>query len=151
MKEYLKRFSIGVFMLIISYICVFLVDGEEIYLAEVLKLTDVKYLAVQAFYSGLTYVIVLGTIEVFNTSFDNNWKEIAKCLVKYAILGVIILGIYFISKNKMHVMDNEVGALVIGLGIITMIMGFVTKGIHYGVENHKINEALKEKNASKEK
>ena len=75
MKKYvniLKGFCVGNFMLMLSYIIIYLCDGNTVYMSEISKLTNFKFMLSQFISSGLTYVIVYATIILGNDLFKND-------------------------------------------------------------------------------
>lgn len=142
-------FPIGIAMLAVSYILVYLVDGQETYVMELAKLTDVKYFTAQVIFSGIAYLAVIGYAKVYD-SFSKRkekgitWGDLAKLIISTFVLAGVIPAIAAILDTK-ETMSGEVGTMLVGTAIIALIVAAIVAVFKNCSENRKINQALKEK------
>ena len=154
MKKHLKAligFPVGIMMLAVSYIFVYIIDGQQTYVLELEKLTDINFLVAQSLYAALAYIILFEAIILFVSFTKRYSKNITwGAMLKFAI-GIfafcIILPLIDLVLNTRNVMDGEVGTVLLGTEVIVMILAAIIYCIVKLIEEHKINEALKEKNS----
>ena len=157
MKKHLKAlygFPVGIAMLALSYVIVYLIDGEETYLHELLKLTDIKFMAAQAIISGIAYILLFEAVILFNAfskrySKKITWGALFKFILGVAIFGVAPQIIDFVFKTR-DVMSGQVGSVLVGTEFIILLVGAIIYCIVHTIEEIKINKALKERNSKKE-
>lgn len=163
MKKFLKcliGFPIGALMLFISYILVYLIDGETTYIIELSKLSNVGFLIDQVFNSGLVFVVLMIMNLYYEKWINKKYPTIKEVLIEFLKVSVVFLvygcvGLLFnqiTSKcfNISKTMSGEVGQTVVGIGIIYLIIYAVGYVIYQSYEEFKINKALKEKNKTEE-
>lgn len=158
MRKHLKAlrgFPFGIMMLAISYAIVYLIDGEEIYIRELGYLTNVRFLIAQCAYSGIVYTILFEAIILFNDfqkryAKNITWGGLAKFIVGIFVICLILPLIDF-ALNVQNTMSEEVGTVLIGTAIISMIFGAIGYIIYQTVEKVRINKALKAKNQKEQK
>ena len=152
MRKYLKAlkgFFVGNFMLVMNYILIYYVDGEEKYISEFSKLLNFKYMLGQFIFSGLAYVIIYCTIIFVVDFFNNNYKNVKiKALIKGLIFWVLIIGVSFLTAimlDKGGALNGYIGTVFIGSSILILIFSAIIFIIYQSIQDYKINRALKEK------
>lgn len=150
MKKYLKSllgFPVGVMLLALSYVLVYLVDGETSYLTELGKLTNIRFFISQCLYSGIAYIVVFESIRIFNEFQKDGITGgiVLKAFAEIVVICVSIPLIKAILKAK-HTMAGEVGTLLVGTAVLSLIICAIGYMSFQIIENKKINKALKEKN-----
>lgn len=157
MKKHLKAlrgFPFGIMMLVVSYVFVYLIDGEATYIYELEKITNIKFLIAQCIYSGIVYTVIFEAIILFDGFQKRYSKNITWGAMFKFLIGVfticITLPLIDFALNTKNTMSEEVGAVLIGIAIISMIIGAIGYIIYQSIENCKINRALKEKNNKEE-
>ena len=153
MRKHLKAllgFPVGIAMLVVSYVIVYLIDGQSTYLLELGRLEDIKVLVAQSLYSALAYVVLFEAMILFTAFTKRYSKNITWGAMLKFIIGVfvfcLILPLIDLVLGTKNVMDGEVGIVLIGTEIIVMILAAVVYCIVHSIEEVKINKALKEKN-----
>ncbi|MBR1539693.1 MAG: hypothetical protein IJ629_00655 [Clostridia bacterium] len=153
MRKHLKAllgFPVGIAMLVVSYVIVYLIDGQSTYLLELGRLEDIKVLVAQSLYSALAYVVLFEAMILFTAFTKRYSKNITWGAMLKFIIGVfvfcLILPLIDLVLGTKNVMDGEVGTVLIGTEIIVMILVAVVYCIVHSIEEVKINKALKEKN-----
>ena len=151
MKKYLKSligFPVGNLMLALSYVLIYVVDGEATYITEIAKLSEFKYMLGQFIFSGMIYTIVLLTISFITEIFGNNEKATAKNLGKF----IVLLGVMFAVCKTISLIINRRGSLkgysgtvFYTISIVVMVAVSIGYAIYREVQNKKINNALKKR------
>ena len=147
----LKGFPFGIMILAISYIIIYVVDGENTYLVELSKLTDIRFLIAQLLYSGIVYIVIFEVgilFNLFQKKYSKNltWGAMLKFMVATLIIGTIIIVISDVLDVK-GTMSGEVGSVVTGIATILLVTLFIVYIIYQLIEEFKINKALKERNS----
>lgn len=156
MKKYvnvLKGFCVGNFMLMLSYIIIYLSDGNTVYMSEISKLTNFKFMLSQFISSGLTYVIVYATIilsyDLFKNDSENpTIKIFGKLLVSWIVV-LIVATLVSTLLGRPGALKGYVGDVFIGISILLIAVTIVGYMTNVAIQNHKINKALAKKQAEK--
>ncbi|MBR2290334.1 MAG: hypothetical protein IJ867_07130 [Clostridia bacterium] len=157
MKKHLKAlrgFPFGIMMLAISYALVYLIDGEATYIHELGYLTNVNFLIAQCVYSGIVYTILFEAVILFDGfqkrySKNVTWGAMFKFIAGVFVICLLLPLVDLVLKVE-NTMSQEVGTVLVGLAIISMIVGAIGYIIYQTIEKNKINQALKEKNQKPE-
>ena len=159
MKKYLKSligFPFGNLMLAISYILIYVVDGNEVFTNEISKLMEFKFFLGQFIFSGLYCVIVFATIQYIMNLFNIDLRETTVKNIWFgAVKFIIALVMGFGVCKGISLILNRRGALKVYSGqiytktlVLLMIVLSIAYVVYQEIQNKKINDALKEKQRS---
>ena len=151
MKKYLKSligFPIGNLMLALSYILIYVVDGQATYAQEITKLVEFRYMLGQVISSGIVFSVVLYTITYISEVFENKDNNKAKSLVRFLISLVVILGVAkCISAvlQRKGTLKGYSGTVFFTTSVIIMIAFSIGYIVNQEIQNAKINKALRQR------
>lgn len=147
----LVGFAFGTFMLMLSYILVYLIEGSLLFRQEMMQLLNVKTLIYQMIVSGLVYYLLFILFHTINKQKFSNYIEKHPCITALIVIlfaTIIALIIPFlISYTKIFSRNIEI--LFVSLMILACALGSVIFAIKDFVDNmlvKQINNKLKEKN-----
>ncbi len=161
MKKYLKAlkgFPVGNLVLILTYVIVYFLDGNEVYTAEMSKLLWFRFMLSQVVFSGITYVVVFETIIIMRELFEENSinvknKSKVHLICKYAIIYLALLVIALLASKLIRAkgsLKGYIGTCFMGSSILFMIVASIAYVVVQTVQTVRINKALKEKQAKNE-
>ena len=150
----LLGFPIGITLLIINYVSVYLIGGEDVFKTEITQLQDIKTLVFQLVVGGCAYYLFFILISVI--SHLNETKSISdKFIVEHPYKSILIMLLIMIASILiLAVLNFKVFTENISMmNIISFVIIFVISGVYlcikYTIESDwvkKINEKLKERN-----
>ncbi len=147
MKKYLKLligFPIGIFMLAITYILIYCIDGEATYISEISKLLEFEFMIEQFIFSGIVYTLVFLTLQIFIDIFSKchlTWKGLGK----FCGIYVLMIGFFLISSIMLDTLNGYSGTVFVGISVLLMIIISIGHVFYQVILNRKLNKALKEK------
>ena len=62
LKQVIKGIPYGIAMLALSYVFVYLVDEKSVYISELSKIKNAKFLIYQMIFSSILYMVFFGTM-----------------------------------------------------------------------------------------
>ena len=156
MKKYFKSllgFPVGNMLLALTYVLIYLVDGELSFSSEIARLVEFKYMLGQFIFSGIECTIILFTIIYVKNMFETDYKErtmksIWSSLVKFIFVLAVNFGvceIISIILNRRGSLKGYSGTVFNKMILIILIAIAVVYVIHQELQNTKINNALKRK------
>ncbi len=156
MKKYLKSllgFPVGNMLLSISYVLIYLADGNTLYSNEIAKLVEFKFMLGQFIFSGIECTIILFTIifvmNMFNMDYkDKTIKNIWISLGKYITVLAIDFGICKIISvllNRRGTLKGLSGIIFNKMLLLILIVTAIIYVVYQEFQNIKINNALKRK------
>lgn len=140
-------FPVGIMILMISYVLIYLIVGEEQYVAELSRIVDPNVLINQLIWSGVVYVIYFMVYKYLIKNIENT-DEPAKFVIS---TFVIMAFVYIISvvADKFGKFSEDLVLLLVGIGLILLMIIAIVCSILNGINIHKINKALNKRNCSK--
>lgn len=144
-KKILNNFSIGVLVLIISYIMLYFIGGEYLYSLELNSLLNIKSLLIQTVLSGVLYIIFMQMIKCTSDFTSNKKENTYSDLFKYLEKFIGLLIVFCILSSIFEIPENVWSIYVFNL-VMIMIFIVIISSIIQIKEVKKINKALKDRN-----
>lgn len=152
----LVGFTVGVTLLMIAYVSVYFVAGEDVFVNEIAQLQDVKILISQILFIGLAYYllfIVFHILLILQEELTEN-RHVVKYHYKYVVATmssvVVVSLINIILLEKTQIYSENIGML----NIIIVVIVYALAGLYVCIRNSmqsplikKINQKLKERNS----
>ncbi len=151
----LVGFTLGVTLLMLAYIGVYFIEGNEVFISEISQLYNIKTLISQLLVNGISYYIIFITFQIYSLLQEK--EIIEKYIKKYSykfvlplslILAILITIICIILSNAEIYSEN-----IRNLNIVVLVITYALEGIvlikKAFEENQwikEINKRLKEKN-----
>ncbi len=148
-------FPIGITLLILAYISVYFIAGENVFINEFSQLLNIKTLISQVLFSGIIWYLMFinfnSYIEQQNKELEN--KDYLKHLYK-EVLVLIIQVFIVIILLALSLNTNIFSKNIETINLITIIIGYSLAGlylcINFTKESHlikEINKKIKEINS----
>ncbi len=140
-------FPVGISVLMISYVLLYVIVGEELYLSELSKLVDPEVLINQLLWSGVLYVLYF---MVYKTLIKNIEDGTKPCKFVFTIFGIVaVTAIISIFVDKFGRFGEDISALLVGIGILLLMGIAIVYSIINAINIEKINKALDKRNCLK--
>lgn len=142
-------FTLGITLLVMAYASIYFISGEDVFIAEMQQLQNIKTLITQVLVSGVAYFIIIALLYTANYVSENYLTNNPYKYMSTVILFLVILLLvmFFILGNTNIYSEN-----ISTVNIIIIILAYVTYGIIFCIMTsvqkhliHKINQKLKEK------
>lgn len=146
----LSGFTLGVTLLIMAYVSVYFISGENTFIAEIQQLQNIKILITQVIVSGIAYyllAILLNCYKKFNEKYatSNSYKFVFITIVTFILLILVMLCI--LGNTNIYSKNIEM------LNIIIVICIYALAGLIFCIRNsidknlvNKFNQKLQERN-----
>lgn len=145
-KKIIMNFSIGIVVLMISYMMVYFIGGEAAYKQDIASMQDVKSLIIQCCGVGIFYILFDNVLKYLikfvsiDEAKDMNFKKLFK------FLGITMIGFPLISLIlNFSNLPSNVGKIYCFNIIMLMIILMIISMIIQFVEVKKINKFLKKR------
>lgn len=142
-------FTLGITLLVMAYVSIYFISGEDVFIAEMQQLQNIKTFITQVLFSGMAYFIIIAFLYASNHVYENHltnnpYKHVSTVILVFVIL---LLVMFFILGNTNIYSEN-----ISDVNIIIIVLAYVTYGIIFCIMTsvqkhliHKINQKLKEK------
>ena len=146
----LSCFTLGITLLVIAYASIYFISGENIFIAEIQQLQNIKTLITQVIFSGIAYyllVILLNYYKEFNEKYaiSNPYKFVLATIVTFILLILVmfcVLGNANIYSKNIEMLNIIIVVCIYALtGLIFCIRNSIDKNLV-----NKFNQKLQEKN-----
>lgn len=142
-------FPVGIMMLVISYIFIYLIDGNNVYIFEISKLENINILVGQIIQSGILYTVFIIWIKSCLNIIVNKkgskftYKDLGIFLIECTIVAII--SFVFCGWSKKYY-SEELQDVTFGLGIVVMMLVFAIYFIVNVINIHFINKKIRQRN-----
>lgn len=152
----LVGFTVGVTLLMIAYVSVYFISGEDLFQNEIAQLQNIKTLITQIIVNGVAFYLLFISFHIFSIMQNKELKEQYMKIHPYRFVLIESIGtlififtsIFMISNT--HIYSENIKDLnIILLVSIYAIIGLCTI-LKCTVENYllkKINQKLRERNS----
>lgn len=146
----LSGFTLGVTLLIMAYVSVYFISGENTFIAEIQQLQNIKTLITQVIVSGIAYyllAILLNYYKKINEKYatSNPYKFVFITLVTFILLILVMLCV--LGNTNIYSKNIEM------LNIIIVVCIYALAGLIFCIRNsidknlvNKFNQKLQERN-----
>lgn len=134
-------FPIGVMLLIISYLCVYYIGGENVFENEINQLKDIGIFLNQFIVSGISYYIMLIALKLLILDKSNSMKE--------RIISTIIMIICIISSMlliKYSKVSEILSYIQIAIWVLASVLFCIIGIVIVLKDKYLINKKIKELN-----
>ena len=143
----LSGFTLGVTLLIMAYVNVYFISGENTFIAEIQQLQNIKTLITQVIVSGIAYyllAILLNYYKKFNEKYatSNPYKFVFITIVLLILVMLCVLGNTNIYSKNIEMLNIIIVVCIYALaGLIFCIRNSIDKNLV-----NKFNQKLQERN-----
>lgn len=142
-------FPIGAFIMGIIYLLIYVILGKNIYITQIIKLTNISVFVKELVVIGFSmYIAILTYLLFFNVGFTNNnkYKKVTKILT--VILFALLFGL--VPIILVDVFLNEITSLIFKIIWFTFILTSclifgITDFLNVWIINKNIKKVKKEK------
>lgn len=146
----LSGFTLGITLLVIAYASIYFISGENIFIAEIQQLQNIKTLITQVIFSGIAYyllAILLNYYKEFNEKYaiSNPYKFVLATIVTFILLILVlfcVLGNASIYSKNIEMLNI---IIVVCIYALTVLIFCIRNSIDKNLVN-KFNQKLQEKN-----
>lgn len=149
MKKLLVRiffgFSVGVTLLVLSYLGIYYVAGQDTFISVILKLTDASVLQNQILAVGFTGIMLAFAVYIIEGFIEKDNQSPTMMIVSViTLLLALVMSMYSIQNIKVFDKATYTMILIISLILICIYMLFhCAKEV---IDEFILNKKLKEKN-----
>lgn len=146
----LSGFTLGITLLVIAYASIYFISGENIFIAEIQQLQNIKTLITQVIFSGIAYyllAILLNYYKKFNEKYaiSNPYKFVLATIVTFILFILVmfcVLGNTNIYSKNIEMLNI---IIVVCIYALTVLIFCIRNSIDKNLVN-KFNQKLQEKN-----
>ena len=146
----LSGFTLGITLLVIAYASIYFISGENIFIAEIHQLQNIKTLITQVIFSGIAYyllAILLNYYKEFNEKYaiSNPYKFVLATIVTFILFILVmfcVLGNTNIYSKNIEMLNI---IIVVCIYALTVLIFCIRNSIDKNLVN-KFNQKLQEKN-----
>lgn len=149
MKNLLVRiifgFTIGVTLLVLSYLGIYYIAGQETFYATIFKLTDVTIFQHQILLTGFSGSMIGFALYFLEKAFEKDEKSPTSLIVPNVTL-ILALVISMVLIKNISVFDKSTSMMFLILGTVLMCAYMLYRAILSTVDELILNKKIKEKN-----
>lgn len=142
-------FTLGVTLLVMAYVSIYFVSGEDVFIVEIQQLQNIKTLITQVLISGMAYFIIIALLNASSYVSETYHKTNPYKVISITILVfVIMLLVMFFLLGNTNIYSENISSV----NVIIIVLVYASYGIIFGIITffqknliHKINQKLKEK------
>lgn len=139
-------FSFGVTLLVLSYLGIYYIAGQETFNATILKLADVTILQHQILLTGFAGSVIGFAIYVIEKAIEEKDEKSPTSLIVPNITLILALIISSFFIKNISVFDESTSMMFVILGTVLMCAYMLYRAILSTVDELILNKKIKEKN-----
>lgn len=145
-SKFLLGAPIGVAVLMISYLLVYLLEGNTEYVAEISQLVKPEILLNQIIWSSVTYLALGFVFQCFEEYANRENNDVGKKKIVKFFIAILVYSIVVFLMDKIAIfVDEMVVNTFLGLGTISIIISITLYVLKTNIEINKINKKLNTK------
>lgn len=150
MKKLFSRiifgFSLGVTLLILSYIGLYYIEGQETFNTLILKLTDVTTFQNQILVVGSAGIMMSFAIYLIEKTIEEDKQSTSRMIVSIILLMLSLYVSMFLIKN-LSVFDEAMAYMLIIVEVVIFALYTLFHCMQKTIDEFIINKKIKEKNS----
>ena len=149
MKKLLSRiifgFSLGVTLLVLSYISIYYIDGQETFNKLLLNLTNVTTFQNQILAVGFAGIALSFVVYLIEQTLEEDKQSASKCILSVVLLLICTCISMFFIKN-INVFNESIVYMLIVFIVALFAMFSLFHCVQETIDEFILNKKLKEKN-----
>lgn len=150
MKKLLSRiifgFSLGVTLLVLSYIGLYYIEGQETFNTLILKLTDVTTFQNQILVVGSAGIMLSFAVYLIEKTLEEDKQSPSKMIVSTILLMLALCVSMFLIKN-LGAFDEAIVVMLIVIEVVIFALYSLFYCVQETIDEFIINKKIKEKNS----
>ena len=138
-------FTLGITLLIFSYVAVYYIAGQEIYNSSITKLTSITVFQNQILYMGLTGVILSLFIYLLQKYSDTPKVSPLKIIICFVLLSLFFIVTISILEH-INIFDKILASIIKIILVALFTTYALFRGMQEFIDEFIINKKLNEKN-----
>lgn len=141
----ISGFSLGVTLLVLSYLGIYFIAGQETFNATILKLADATILQHQILLTGFVGSMIRVALHVGEKAIEKDEKSPTSLIVPNITL-ILALVISMVLIKNIGIFDKSTSMMFLILGTILICAYMLYRAILSTVDELILNKKIKEKN-----
>ena len=139
-------FSLGITLLMVAYIGIYYISGQETFNSIIMKLTDITIFQSQLLTAGFIGILLAFAVHLVQTSLTED-KQSPFMIVFCMFLSIIILGISMLFMENIGSFDEVTVNILIIITVVLFVIYTLVHCMQSSIEQFIINKKIKEKNS----
>lgn len=142
----LEGITFGVASLLIAYLMVYYIGGQELFVSTISKLTDATLFQKQLLAVSIAGIVICNLLYFYTKLYAEKDKKPFFTISILPVLTLLVWIVLIFSIQHTHLFDKAIESCLVLVSTILLIVAGAIYFAQKGIEEYLINKKLKEKN-----